>query len=308
MAFIRPQQDFTSSKLGEEFYHGVVVDNVDPDNLRRLKIRIEDLHGTEQEIPDANLPWAIQFRPTFLGGNTNLSTHAIPRIGSDIVLTHIRGDIHQPAYLFELSHNTNRMEKGEEDYPDSYVLRDSDDNFWHVNMVQDKLDIKFNGDECLEITIDRDTIIGQDDTETVGRDDTRTVGRDDTETINRDKTKTVVRNELNTIQGTRTTEVTGDESKTVRSNQSNTIDVDRTENIGNNLTQTVTQTKTVNSTRLIINTSADVDINASANVTIDGSNVILNGGSGGGVVVSSAINHATGVPHGDSSGTVTADY
>lgn len=252
MALFRPQQDFNSQKLGEEFYYGVVVDNNDPEKLRRIKVRIEDLHGTEQEIPDSDLPWAIQFRPTFLGGDVNLSTTAIPRIGSNVIITHNRGDIHQPAYMFELSHNSNRMEKGEEDYPDSYVLRDSDDNFWHVNLVQDKLDIKFNGDEFIEITANRETTIGENNT------------------------KTVIGNELNTIQGTRTTEVTGDESKTVSSNQSNTIDGDRTENVGGNLNQTVTGNKTVTTPTLTINCSSAVNINApittvSGNVTVGGS-------------------------------------
>ena len=290
MALIRPMQDFTSPNLGEEFYRAVVVDNVDPANLHRVKIRIQELHGTDQDIPDSNLPWAIQFRPTFLGGDSNLSLTAIPRIGSDLIVTHIRGDIYQPAYVFELSHNNNRMtEQGEQDYPDSYVLRDSDNNYWHVNLVQDKLDIKFNGEECIEITVDRDTIIGQDDSETNGR----------------DKTKVVQRNEQNDINGTRTTTVVGDETKTVNGSQTVTVDGDRTENLNSNSNETIAQTKTINATRIVINTTSDVDINASANVTIDGAEIHMNG-SGGGVLTQEAINPLTGTPFPDGSTTVKA--
>ena len=284
MAFFRPLQDFDKPNLGEEYYHAVVVDNNDPDKLKRVKIRIEELHGTSSEIPDSELPWAIQFRPTFLGGDTDLSSSYVPRIGSNVIVTHIRGEIYQPAYMFELSHNTNRVAKGEESYPDSYVFRDSDDNYYHVDMVNDTLDIKFNGSETLQITVDR--------TSNIDNDDSRVVGNNDSEYISGDQYNRVFQDQTNIVNG----------------NQDNTVEGNKTETIIGTVNQTVISDRTQSSNRLVINTTADIDINAAANVTIDGSNVILNGGSGGGVVVSSAINHATGVPHGDASGTVTADY
>lgn len=268
MSFLRPMLDFDKPELGEEYYHAIVVDNNDPKKLKRVKIRIQELHGTTQEIPDSNLPWAIQFRPTFLGGDTELSTSYVPRIGSSVIITHIRGEIYQPAYMFELSHNSNRMTQGEQNYPDSYVFKDSRENYYHVDMINDTLDIKFNGSETLRITENRETTIDGNDTEIVGGNDLE--------------------------------DITGNKTETVGGN--------KTENINGSKTETITGNKSMSSTRLVISTSADVDINAAANVTIDGANIILNGGSGGGVVVSSAINHATGVPHGDASGTVTADY
>ena len=276
MTFFNPQQDFVRPNMGEEYYYGTVIDNNDPAKLHRIKIRIPELHGTDQDIPDDNLPWAIHFRPTFLGGGTDLSLAAIPRIGSDVVVIHMKGDVYQPAYVFELAHNNNRLSQAEQNYPNSYVLRDSDSNFWHVDLVNDKLDIKFNGSEALNITVDRDTIIGNNETNDIGNDQTNTIGN----------------NQTSTILGSQSSDITGT----------------RTETIGSSLTQTVGTTKTVNAVTLVINTSANVDINAGANVTIDGSLIVLNGGSGGGVVTSTSINHATGIPHGDSSSTVTCDY
>ena len=188
----------------------------------------------------------------------------------------MKGDVYQPAYVFELAHNNNRLSQAEQNYPNSYVLRDSDSNFWHVDLVNDKLDIKFNGSEALNITVDRDTIIGNNETNDIGNDQTNTIGN----------------NQTSTILGSQSSDITGT----------------RTETIGSSLTQTVGTTKTVNAVTLVINTSANVDINAGANVTIDGSLIVLNGGSGGGVVTSTSINHVTGMPHGDCSSTVTCDY
>lgn len=199
MAFFRPLQDLDKPNLGEEYYHAIVVDNNDPDRLKRVKIRIEEIHGTSQEIPDANLPWAIQFRPTFLGGDTELSTSAVPRVGSSVIVTHIRGQVYQPAYMFELSHNANRIAQGEESYPDSYVFKDSDENYYHVDMQNDVLDIKFNGSETLQITVDR--------TSNIDNNDTRIVGGDDTETV--------TGNQTNTISDSRTTDVTNSDTLTV---------------------------------------------------------------------------------------------
>ena len=281
MSFFKPLQDFDKPQLGEEYYHAIVVDNNDPDKLKRLKIRIEEIHGTTQEIPDSNLPWAIQFRPTFLGGDADLSTSAVPRIGSSVIVTHIRGEIYQPAYMFELAHNSNRIPQGEESYPDSYVFKDSDENYYHVDMVNDTLDIKFNGSETLQITVDRTSNINNNDTRIVGG------------------------NESTTIGGTRTTTVVGDETKIVNSNQDVTVDVNRSESIGGSLTQTITGPKTVNSSRLVINTTADVDINSAAKVTIDGSQIELNG-AGGGVLTTESINPLTGTPFPDGSSTVKA--
>lgn len=281
MSFLRPSQDFTTPNLGEEFYRAVVVDNNDPEKIHRVKIRIEELHGTEREIPNSNLPWAIHFRPSFLGGGSNLSSGAVPRVGSEVIVTHIRGEIYQPAYMFELAHNGTRLSQVEEDYPESYALRDSDGNFWHINMVEDKLDILFNGTQYLQITVDRNEIIGNDQTIDIGNNETRTIGTDKTESIGNNESNTIGNNKVENIGN----------------NETNTI--------GNNSTENISNVKTINSTRLVVNTSADVDINASANVTINGSQIHLNG-AGGGVLTTESINPITGLPFPNGSSTVKA--
>jgi uncharacterized protein involved in type VI secretion and phage assembly len=253
MAFIRPLLDVDKPNIGEELYYATVVDNNDPSELNRVKVRIFELHGTEQNIPDENLPWAVQLRPNFLGGDTNVSSTFVPRVGSQVMITHIRGDIYQPAYVFELYQERSKVDKGSTNYPDSYAFKDSDENYWHVDLVEDKLDIKFNGSEVLTITVDRTTTIGQDDI--------RTVTRDETNNINRDSA----------------TEVGRDESKNIGNNQSVTVNNSRTENVGGDLLQTIGQTKTVTVPTLNINSSSEVNI-TSPSVNVTGGTVTVTGG------------------------------
>lgn len=297
MAFIKPLQDLAQPNLQDDYYRATVIDNQDPAGLKRVKIRIPELHGSNQEIPDSHLPWAISFRPSFLGGGPDLSSSAVPRVGSDLIVQHVKGDIYQPVYVFELYHGTNKSEKLSEDYPESYALQDSDGNYFHVNMNQDVLDILFNGSKFLEVTVDRTTTIGRDDSEIIGRNKTKIVEENETNTIKIDQTTT--------IENDRFIIVENNETRNVLNNQDNTIGVDRTLDIGQNDTETIGQKKEITSTRLVINTSQDVDINASANVTINGAQIHLNG-AGGGVLTQESINPLTGTPYPDGSSTVKA--
>lgn len=239
--FLKVQQELDTPKLSEQFYQGTVVDNNDPKKLRRVKVRINEIHGTEQDIPDKHIPWSIQFRPTFLGASEDLSLASIPRIGSQIIVTHINGDIYSPAYMFELYHQKCRDTKFDKNYPESYGMQDSDGNFWHTDMTDDVLDILFNGTKVMEITLDRNTTIGRDQSLNIGRDKTDTVGRN--------------------------------EDRSVGGNQNETVSGNRVDNVNGNTS--------LSTTNLSINTSANVTITAGGNIIGDASNIHWNGTGGG---------------------------
>jgi phage baseplate assembly protein gpV len=103
----------------------------------------------------------------------------------------MRGDIYQPMYCFEVADGSNIASQASQNYPNSYVLRDSDDNYWHVDMVDNKLDIKFNGNEFLEITANLDTTIGGNETKSIGGNETRTISGSRTTNVATSDTKTV---------------------------------------------------------------------------------------------------------------------
>lgn len=280
--FIKPQQDIKKPNLTEEFFRATVVDNVDPEKLGRIKIRILDIHGTDQNIPDSNLPWAIQMRPTFLGGSSQVSTFSVPRIDSEVIVTHIKGDIYQPAYVFELNNSNTILDESAEDYPESYGFKDSDGNKYHVNMEQDTLKILFNGDEFIEITKNRDTIIGESDSETIGIDQTSTIGNN--------KTTTIANDESNTVNNNKT--------ENIASNSNITVGGNLTENVTGSVSQTI-------SGGLTINVSGAVNVTAAGTASVTAPTIELNG-SGGGVLTQQSINPLTGVPFPDGSSTVFA--
>ncbi len=209
MTFIRPQQDLHSPKLTEEFLRAIVVDNNDPSNLGRVKIRILEIHGTEQDIPDDNLPWAIQMRPAFLGGASNLSTFSVPRVGSEVIVTHIKGDVYQPAYIFELYNAADTINENAEDYPESYGFKDSDENYYHVNMEQNTLKIKFNGDEFIEITKNRETIIGQNEDILIAGDRQLQTDGSDTQIIGSNQSISISQNQNIDVGSNFTINITG---------------------------------------------------------------------------------------------------
>lgn len=72
--------------LGE--FAGVVVDNVDPLKLGRVRLRVEGLVE-----PDS--PWAF---PKDTGGKANRGSHDPPAIGSTVVVSFLGGNIDVPIY------------------------------------------------------------------------------------------------------------------------------------------------------------------------------------------------------------------
>lgn len=67
---------------------GVVTDNVDPEGLHRVLVRIPGLMDESQ--------WATPL--TMGGGSAQLGGHIVPPIGSDVVVQFIGGDYEHPVY------------------------------------------------------------------------------------------------------------------------------------------------------------------------------------------------------------------
>lgn len=73
--------------LGE--FAGVVVDNVDPLKIGRVRLRVEGLVE-----PDS--PWA--FPKDTGGGKANRGSHAPPEVGATVVVSFLGGNIDVPIY------------------------------------------------------------------------------------------------------------------------------------------------------------------------------------------------------------------
>lgn len=76
-------------------YRGEVVDNKDPLEAGRVRVRI---FGVFDEIPDEHLPWAIFLDP-FMGGLSDIGSSIIPNIGSHVWCFFENGEHHNPVYF-----------------------------------------------------------------------------------------------------------------------------------------------------------------------------------------------------------------
>lgn len=91
--------DDTVQLKGE--YRGVVAENDDPDKDRRLKVRVEPLHG---DIPTSDLPWAIPSDSSGLatggseGSSTDYGKGGVPYTGSKVIVEFEDGDPLEPIW------------------------------------------------------------------------------------------------------------------------------------------------------------------------------------------------------------------
>ena len=67
-------KEMKNKKKFSGFYRGICVDNVDPENLGRLKIHIPGVYPEELAKVPTNLPWAEPVMPLFGGNWTNETT------------------------------------------------------------------------------------------------------------------------------------------------------------------------------------------------------------------------------------------
>ena len=83
------------------FYRALVVDNDDPDQLGRVKIRIPGVLGTGDQIPVNYLPWAVPATSIFTGSGSDYGNFAVPEVGSYVFVFFEAEDIYQPVYFAE---------------------------------------------------------------------------------------------------------------------------------------------------------------------------------------------------------------
>ena len=152
-------QDLPNSAIGNDLYLATVVDNDDPEQFGRIRIRISSLHGSGGEedlrdgdgISDGDLPWAVQFRPVARGAAPDRSGYGVPRVGSTVVVMHHRGDIHSPLYLLEPYLGSHQIEDALPNYPNAYGFTDERGNSLQVNPERDDLRGDFTGEVSLEL-------------------------------------------------------------------------------------------------------------------------------------------------------------
>ena len=91
----------TSKELGkdnirETHWIGEVVDNVDPSNLGRCRVKV---FGKFDDLPIEAIPWATPMNRDFVG------SHHVPNIGTVVAARFDNGNIYHPEYWFQINQN-----------------------------------------------------------------------------------------------------------------------------------------------------------------------------------------------------------
>lgn len=69
-----------------KMYIGTVEDNMDPKKMGRVRVRIEYLFGTSDDVPTTDLPWWDVKLPVGLGARGDSSSFAVPEINSTVTI------------------------------------------------------------------------------------------------------------------------------------------------------------------------------------------------------------------------------
>ena len=88
--------ELVSDNLRETHWIGEVVDNQDPLNDGRCRVRV---FGKFDLLPDQAIPWATPMNRDHVGA------HSVPRVGDVVAVRFDNGNIYHPEYWFQVDQN-----------------------------------------------------------------------------------------------------------------------------------------------------------------------------------------------------------
>lgn len=237
MAIINQLKEIKRTELGEQYFIGEVVDINDPKKLGRVKIRINELFGTEIQIPNSALPWAAKEDNHFLGfGSKQFS---IPRVGAKVSMYFSKGDIYSPIYTGELQSQGNYDPEQEESYGDLYLKKDRNGSKVKNDVANKILTLVYNGKIVATFT-DKVTINAGADVEiTISGKEKKIISGDKEETVSGKSTENVTGNKEITaakVKITAPVEITGNVTITGNTNITGNLGATGTGTIGGALT------------------------------------------------------------------------
>lgn len=130
-----------SNSFSTSFNVATVVNNNDPENAYRVKVRIDLIHDN---IPDDQLPWAARVGPTFMGfGNADID-HAVPEVGTKVLTIFIANDPNSILYLGTLYKNNSATPSGDP-YLGSYGIYTQKGEFIGIDKINKTFKMIYEG-------------------------------------------------------------------------------------------------------------------------------------------------------------------
>ena len=142
---------FIDSKPSESFenpfFIGTVEDNKDPTFNYRVKVRIDQVHPNT--VSTAELPWAAKVDASFMGMGSSAEMHAIPEVGSQVLVLAIGNNINSLVYLGCLYKKDNTPNG--DDYINNYGIYTKNGEFIGVEKIKGVFHMIWNGDLTLDV-------------------------------------------------------------------------------------------------------------------------------------------------------------
>jgi len=89
-------KDLYKDNIRDSHWIGEVVDNADPSNLGRCRVKV---FGKFDQLPNEAIPWATPMNRDHVG------SQSVPRIGDVVAVRFDNGNIYHPEYWFQVDQN-----------------------------------------------------------------------------------------------------------------------------------------------------------------------------------------------------------
>jgi hypothetical protein len=129
---LRAFTDGVNNKKDIRFYTGIIVDNNDPEQEGKCRIRVYGVYG--EEIPNEDLPWAV---PDFSFIGSTKGSFIVPPNESIVKVYFDNEDFYSPRYTTKVFNRNalNSFTAGyNEDYPNTMIFFETDQgDYFKVN-------------------------------------------------------------------------------------------------------------------------------------------------------------------------------
>ena len=138
-------------------YLGTVLPGVDPKELERVRVRIDDIH---LGLKDDEVPWAIVVQPPWQGltavgdDDDDVGLFSVPSVGSTVLVNFQGGDPHFPMVVGCVKTTPTKKTAAATNYPNRWGWKDRNANQFYVDTQTG--DVNFVHSSGLIITIDPD--------------------------------------------------------------------------------------------------------------------------------------------------------